>query len=630
MSWDAEPLPASAFAQASSKRRDAVWLVLVLVLGVSLLAVLLPNEDASSTDDVSTLEPCPEGTEEVLNASAPNGVDCVSIDQHTTAHVHPEPTLSVTNVVDDGNLVILTGSVSHLHPAEVMVSMTLNGSPAGSTSPNGEGSWSLTVEPGGLGPFFLNLTASHGGDGTASATTTVEIDRSSGDAGAGNQTNNETNSGNESNGGDNGNGTSNGTGNQTSGGNETNGTGNSTGNGTGTGNQTDNGTGGPTDPVQPTYDPTDLGQFWLDVFRCQPGHNITQVDDLTTAAVETLECSVSITMNETHITIASNGLPDHDFESTLACSQANDCAAAQNYEWVIPRSPVNDTVGGHDSTNCPEANGDYECAAALGEVAIAINGVPFYGPEDGPGGDAVASHHGVYNEDRQPIELGVCHAHSGMGGTYHYHADANCLHWHAHEEQSILDYNISTPSAVSANTDNGSHSAVIGVSMDGYPVYGLWGFDENMSVVEMRSSYRLKAGETGYNGIDDYEYVAGLGDLDVCNGHFGPTPEFPDGIYHYHSTMLNGEGEMGFPYFLLCYHGETFLDEGDGGADCSGFGETWGPGIGPPPPGCENEGGGPPPGGQVSSVEPVSSLVYSPLVWVWMGALALVFLRRRG
>ena len=23
-------------------------------------------------------------------------------------------------------------------------------------------------------------------------------------------------------------------------------------------------------------------------------------------------------------------------------------------------------------------------------------------------------------------------------------------------------------------------------------------------------------------------------DLDSCNGHFGPTPEFPAGIYHYH------------------------------------------------------------------------------------------------
>ena len=31
----------------------------------------------------------------------------------------------------------------------------------------------------------------------------------------------------------------------------------------------------------------------------------------------------------------------------------------------------------------------------------------------------------------------------------------------------------------------------------------------------------------------DYEYVEGLGDLDQCNGRFGVTPEFPNGIYYY-------------------------------------------------------------------------------------------------
>ena len=40
------------------------------------------------------------------------------------------------------------------------------------------------------------------------------------------------------------------------------------------------------------------------------------------------------------------------------------------------------------------------------------------------------------------IELGVCHAHNGMGGTFHYHADANCLHWHPDEGETILDYDI--------------------------------------------------------------------------------------------------------------------------------------------------------------------------------------------
>jgi hypothetical protein len=577
--------------------RDFVWLVIVVILGGNTL-LLLSSEDASDPNliDVEDLS-CSLGEILVSNASLAEGFECTEFDPHSINHAHPAPVLSVSNVIDDGFTIAIFGDIDHLHPDEITVRLIPDEDITISTQPNTDGDWSLTMQSNAE-RIYLNITATHDLEETTSDTTSIEINRTTPEDNT-NQTTPEDN---------------------------TNQTGNNTGNGTG------NGTDDPTDPPQPTYDSSDMGQFWLDVFRCQDEQNIVSVDDLTTTAVETHECSVSITMNETHITITSNGLPDHDFESTLACSEANDCTRAQNYEWSIPRSPTNDTSGGHDATNCPEANGDYECAPALGDVAIAINGVPFYGPEDGPGGDAVASQHGMYEEDRQNIELGVCHGHSGMGGTYHYHADANCLHWHPEEGDTILDYDISTPAAVAQNTANGPHSAVVGVAMDGYPIYGFWGYDDDMNVVEMKSSYKLKEGETGYNGIDDYVYVEGLGHLDVCNGHFGPTPEFPDGIYHYHSTMMNGEGEMGFPYFLLCYHGETYLDEGGGGdnPDCSGHGVTWGPGIGPPPEGC----GGGGPGAQSAEFQVVSSrvaispypmmiiiLFISTIIWRRKGAL---------
>jgi len=367
------------------------------------------------------------------------------------------------------------------------------------------------------------------------------------------------------------------------------------------------------------YDATDLAQFWLDFFQCQSTDDRPSVDDLTTTTTENHQCEVSITLNETHLIIATNGLPNHDFESTLACSQAGDCAVAQSYTWSIPRSPVNDTTGGHDSSNCPEAAGAYECAPDRGAVALSINGVPIYGPEDGPGGDAVAAEHGAYNEDRQPIELGICHGHAAQGGTYHYHADGNCMHWHPEEGESIEnDYDESTIQAVAQNTYDGNHSKVIGVAYDGYPIYGFWGYDDNMNVVEMKSSYELKNGQTGYNGIDDYQYTEGLGHLDVCNGHFGPTPDFPQGIYHYHTTMQNGDGDMGFPYFLICYHGEADMssDAGGGqggGGDCDGFGETWGPGIGPPPAGCEGGQGG------QSEISIIDNWTFDPMILLIIG-----------
>jgi hypothetical protein len=209
-----------------------------------------------------------------------------------------------------------------------------------------------------------------------------------------------------------------------------------------------------------------------------------------------------------------------------------------------------------------------------------------------------------------------------MGGTYHYHADSNCMHWHADEGEDIKnDYDMSTPQAVAPNTYDGNHSKVIGVAYDGYPIYGFWGYDADMNIVEMKGSYELKDGETGYNGIDDYKYTEGLGHLDVCNGHYGPTPDFAEDIYHYHSTMQNGAGDMGFPYFLICYRGEADQSS-DGDDPCAGHGDTWGPGIGPPPEGCDP---GPPPAGQSTSQNnladgiAVNALQFNPLAFVLLG-----------
>jgi hypothetical protein len=46
----------------------------------------------------------------------------------------------------------------------------------------------------------------------------------------------------------------------------------------------------------------------------------------------------------------------------------------------------------------------------------------------------------------------------------------------------------------------------------------------------------------------DYEYVAGSGDLDECNGRFDVTPEFPSGIYHYYATDT-------WPFLTRCWKG---------------------------------------------------------------------------
>jgi len=328
-------------------------------------------------------------------------------------------------------------------------------------------------------------------------------------------------------------------------------------------------------------------EWWSQVLHCDDS-STPLVDDYNTTGHDGWICTLSFETNETHIEIVTNGLPNHDFHSGPGC-----CASEQDRTWLIPLEPANNTACN------PSASSDgCTMAPERGAIAFAVNGVAIYGPEDGPGGDAVAGQEGAYEEDRQHVWLGLCHGHSGPGGEFHYHADGNCMHWHPEGEQTWLNYSMESSRTVT------EHSPIVGFALDGYPIYGFVGWDDDGEVVEMTSSYRLKDGETGYNGIDDYEYVAGMGDLDACNGQWGPTPDYPEGIYHYHSTWYNGEGGIGFPYFILCYQG--VVEEGDD--PCAGFGETWGPGIGPPPEGCE---GGPGGGGQGQSTS-TNSLIAIP------------------
>jgi polyisoprenoid-binding protein YceI len=296
------------------------------------------------------------------------------------------------------------------------------------------------------------------------------------------------------------------------------------------------------------------------------GDKEERFDDLSTSSEEMWKCFVEIEMTDDSVIVTSTGIPNHDFESKLGC-----CAEENDYQWIIPTSP--------------KFSEKIIMAPDRGAIAITVTGVPIFGPEEGPGGDAVALHFDYFEEDRQEIQLGLCGGHSA-GSYFHYHFDANCLHWHPEGEGldwEDWDY--------TKNLDPDEHSPVIGFAFDGFPIYGPYGWDSYKNVIEITSSYRLKKGADGYNGIDDWEFVEGLGDTDECNGLSSSTPEVPDGIYHYVSTIRNGNDQIGFPYFLLCYHGipnesnyEEIIDgqgPGAGGPGREGPGQG-GPGRTPP------------------------------------------------
>src|SRR5262249_9329069 len=60
--------------------------------------------------------------------------------------------------------------------------------------------------------------------------------------------------------------------------------------------------------------------------------------------------------------------------------------------------------------------------------------------------------------------------------------------------------------------------------------------------------------------VEDYEYVAGLGDLDDANGRTVVTPEYPSGTYAYVAT-IDSTGASAYPYALgPIYHGVVAAD----------------------------------------------------------------------
>ena len=110
-----------------------------------------------------------------------------------------------------------------------------------------------------------------------------------------------------------------------------------------------------------------------------------------------------------------------------------------------------------------------------------------------------------------------------------------------------------------------NHSPIIGWAYDGNPIYGPFGYSDpdniNSPLKIIETSYNLDVSSlsnrpTGFEEgffIEDFVFT-GAGDLDIHNGRFCKTPEFPNGIYAYFTSVGLGtqtnkiEGK--YPYFI--------------------------------------------------------------------------------
>jgi hypothetical protein len=260
---------------------------------------------------------------------------------------------------------------------------------------------------------------------------------------------------------------------------------------------------------------------------------------------------VSITVTGGQRLIAANGWPDH-IPGQFPNRGNPNSILEQTYNFRVPVTP--------QAAQTP-------ASSARWWFGVAVNGVPF---EPGTAEFWNGERGSAWNYEAKggSINLGLDehNAHVQPQGSYHYHG---------------------LPTGLIARLGgDGKKMVLVGWAADGFPVYTAYAHSDlkeaSSPLRKMRSSYRVKKGERpdgpggAYDGrfTADYEYVKGSGDLDECNGRFGVTPEFPQGVYHYHLTDE-------FPYISRLFRGTpdaSFQKGGPGGGRGSG-----GRGFGPPP-----------------------------------------------
>jgi len=257
-------------------------------------------------------------------------------------------------------------------------------------------------------------------------------------------------------------------------------------------------------------------------------------------------------------------------------SQASD----QNAIYKMPRTP-------QPAATPQNTNG--------GNIGIFINGVSLFDYRDGvgwnannqslcggpgnppcPGGPMAQTD---WTRDAIPAEkLGFdcSKAHPAMGN-YHHHQNPSAFKLDIEVVSDICNlYDAEGLYAI----DVDKHSPLICFAYDGYPIYGAYGFqnkDGSGGIARIKSGYQLRDiternthadGSSVDNGPDiggdyflgyfreDYEWIAHEGEddyLDVHNGRFSITPEYPNGTYAYFATVDDNWNST-YPYVV----GPTF------------------------------------------------------------------------
>jgi hypothetical protein len=241
--------------------------------------------------------------------------------------------------------------------------------------------------------------------------------------------------------------------------------------------------------------------------------------------------TLSVSCDADFIYVASNGIPDYTFVQTTP-----NALFAHDTTFKIPRHPA--------------AAATTTTLSLLGSTGVAVNGMPFYGPNEAAQPANQAYGDPVYNG-----LLDECLGHTSPG-EYHYHAlNPVCL---------VQSGVVATPwDNAALPTDQAS--PLLAYAFDGFAVYGPYDCTDSSctQVVEEQSSY-VKTGDPTTNAWSAYTYTANQGAdyLDACNGHVGSK-----GFYHYHATK-------GFPYINGCFKGTPQAQTDSGMGTGTGTGSS--------------------------------------------------------
>lgn len=232
-------------------------------------------------------------------------------------------------------------------------------------------------------------------------------------------------------------------------------------------------------------------------------------------------------------TIVTNNVPDHSFGAPI------DKIAAVDFTWKMDATP---DEASQITTLLGMTRIDFHFGVGLNGVKIDPEAnFPYENTNTGE------QNYGWMLEatnNTTTTTLDCNQGHLQADGAYHYHGD-------------FADY-------AAQEGINGTAMVQVGWAADGFPIYYKYAYSDasnsSSAIEEMLSSHQVIAGDRPGNGVSepcgayngkyeqDYEYVAGLGDLDECNGRTGVTPDFPGGTYYYLITAT-------YPYIPRCFSG---------------------------------------------------------------------------